>query len=89
MNDKHHDTRDRDALLDNFAAVLTRAAYYVALRHGTTGTWLDLELDLWRALADTVQQECLQAARQPAAARSESLDRLCHWPDARLSLSGE
>jgi hypothetical protein len=47
---------DRDALLDNFAAELTRAAYGVALRHGTAGTWLDLELDLWRALADTVKQ---------------------------------
>jgi hypothetical protein len=42
--------------LDNFAAELTRAAYGVALRHGTAGTWLDLELDLWRALADTVKQ---------------------------------
>jgi hypothetical protein len=89
MNDNHHATRDRDTLLDNFAAELTRAAYSVALRHGTAGTWLDLELDLWRALADTVKQEWSQAARQPTAARSESLDRLGHGRDARLSLSGE
>jgi hypothetical protein len=89
MNDNHHATRDRDTLLDNFAAELTRAAYSVALRHGTAGAWLDLELDLWRALADTVKQECSQAARQPTAARSESLDRLGHGRDARLSLSGE
>ena len=89
MNDNHRATRDRDALLDNFAAELTRVAYYVALRHGTAGTWLDLELDLWRALADTVKQESPQAARQPAAARSESLDRLGHGRDARSSLSGK
>ena len=31
------------------------AAYRVALRTRTGGTWLDLELDLWKALADTVK----------------------------------
>ena len=46
---------DRDALLETFAAELTLAAYRVALRTRTRGTWLDLELELWRALADTVQ----------------------------------
>ena len=46
---------DRDALLETFAAELTLAAYRVALRTRTQGTWLDLELDLWRALADTVK----------------------------------
>jgi hypothetical protein len=56
MNDNARATADWDALLDNFAAELTRAAYHVALRHGVTGTWLDLQLDLWRALADTVKQ---------------------------------
>jgi hypothetical protein len=56
MNDSRRAGRDRDALLDDFAAELTRAAYSVALRHRAAGTWLDLELDLWRALADTVKQ---------------------------------
>ena len=84
MNDNHRATRD--ALLDNFAAELTRAAYYVALRHGTAGTWLDLELDLWRALADTVKQ---QFASGRTAARSESLGRLGHGRDARSSLLGK
>jgi hypothetical protein len=55
MNDNTRAT-DRDALLDTFAAELTRAAYHVALRHGAAGAWLDLQLDLWQALADTVQQ---------------------------------
>jgi hypothetical protein len=46
---------NRDTLLDTFAAELTRAAYRVALRSRTRGTWLDLELALWRALDDTVK----------------------------------
>jgi hypothetical protein len=54
MNDNAR-AADRDALLDKFAAELTGAAYYIALRHGAAGTWLDLELALWRALADMVK----------------------------------
>jgi hypothetical protein len=46
---------NRDALLETFAAELTLAAYRVALRTRTQGTWLDLQLDLWKALADTVK----------------------------------
>ena len=56
---------DRDALLESFAAELTLAAYRVALQTGTRGTWLDLQLDLWRTLADTVKTwggNCLDAA---------------------------
>jgi hypothetical protein len=45
---------NRDALLETFAADLTLAAYCVALRARTQGTWLDLELALWRALAEKV-----------------------------------
>jgi hypothetical protein len=47
---------DRGALLDSFAAELTRAAYRVALQSGTQGNWLDLELGLWRVLAETVRR---------------------------------
>jgi hypothetical protein len=46
---------NRDALLETLAAELALAAYRVALRTRTEGTWLDLELDLWRALADTAR----------------------------------
>ena len=46
---------DRNALFETLAAELTLAAYRVALRTRTEGTWLDLELDLWRALADTAK----------------------------------
>ena len=46
---------DRDVLLETLAAELTLAAYRVALRTRSEGTWLDLELDLWRELADTAK----------------------------------
>jgi hypothetical protein len=45
----------RDALLEARAAELTLAAYRVALQTGTRGTGLDLQLDLWRTLADTLK----------------------------------
>ena len=42
--------------LEVFAAELTAAAYCVALRHGAGDKWLDLELDLWRVLTETVRK---------------------------------
>jgi len=56
MNSIDRTIRDRDAYVENFAAELTDAAYPVALRHGVTGSSIDLELDLWRALGETVQR---------------------------------
>jgi hypothetical protein len=44
-----------DTLIETCAAELALAAYRVALRTRAQGTWLDLELDLWRALADTLR----------------------------------
>jgi hypothetical protein len=42
--------------LNDFVADLTEAAYPIALRHKGDESWLDLELDLWRALNETVQK---------------------------------
>ena len=42
-------------MLEAFVAELTTAAYAVALRHGTGHSWLDLQLDLWKALDETVR----------------------------------
>jgi hypothetical protein len=47
---------DGNPFLENFAAELTSAAYPVALRQGLGGSWLKLELGLWRALAETVEK---------------------------------
>jgi hypothetical protein len=47
---------NRDGFLETFAAELTLAAYRVALRTRTQGTWLDLELGLGSALAEKVKR---------------------------------
>jgi len=49
-------TSDEDGSLENFAAELTAATYAVLLRGGMVANWLDLELDLWNALKETVQK---------------------------------
>ena len=55
MNGDFKTPVNRDALLEALAGELTLAAYRVALQTGTRGTWLDLQLDLWRTLADRVK----------------------------------
>jgi hypothetical protein len=45
-----------DPALETFVAELTDAAYSVALRHGAGQSWVELELDLWEALAETVRK---------------------------------
>ena len=42
----------QDTSVDTLAAELAVAAYRVALRARDGGTWLDLELELWKSLAD-------------------------------------
>ena len=102
MSDNHDATGNRDTLLETFAAELTRAAYGVALRHGTAGTWLDLELALWKALGDTVKTwgrewapgsdvafVCDWAGGQSEAVPGAVRDGLGHRRDTRLPLPGE
>jgi hypothetical protein len=57
MSNNYDDSRNRDILLENFAAELTCAAYAVALRRGLEDEWLDLELELWEALKETVKKQ--------------------------------
>jgi hypothetical protein len=45
---------ERNAFLESLAAELTDAAYQVALRHGVRDKWLDLQLDLWRAMTQAL-----------------------------------
>ena len=47
---------DLEIRLEEFAAQLTKAAYAVALRHGARDKWLDLQLELWKTLHETVQK---------------------------------
>ena len=48
--------REWDRSLERLADELTGTAYAVALQHGAGGTWVDLELGLWEALARTVRE---------------------------------
>jgi hypothetical protein len=41
--------------IETVAAILTEAAYPVALRHGSD-SWVDLELELWKVLTETLQR---------------------------------
>jgi hypothetical protein len=56
MNATNRTDDNRNVRLEAFAAELASAAYRVALRHGAGRAWVDLELDLWKALIETVQQ---------------------------------
>ena len=47
---------DEPPNLESLVAQLTEAAYPIALRHRGRGSWVDLELDLWKALGQTLSQ---------------------------------
>ena len=80
MNDYRALVGNADPALETFVAELTAAAYPIALRHGGTDKWLDLELDLWRfgetdeidsaaidvfAFPPSTGQTCLNPRRSP------------------------
>lgn len=70
--------QDSNAFAEALAAELTSAAYPVALRQGVEGSWLKLELGLWRALAETVEK---WSRELPPA---ESPDELTIWKEGFL-----
>jgi hypothetical protein len=55
MNDHRAIVAATDPSVAALAAELTAAVYPVALRHAVGDKWLDLELELWRALTETVK----------------------------------
>jgi hypothetical protein len=56
MSDNPGASCNPDTRLENLAAELTCAVYPIALRHGMAGSWIKVELGLWRALAETVEK---------------------------------
>jgi len=42
---------------EEFAGELTEVAYPVALKHGVRGSWLDFELDVWKALQKVLRRQ--------------------------------
>ena len=53
--------------LPALAANLADAAYTIVLRHRFSGSWIDLELELWKVLALAVAQKERTASRSPSA----------------------
>jgi hypothetical protein len=49
----------------DFVAELTVAAYRVALRYAADGAWIDLELELWRALTEAANRWNPEAPFRP------------------------
>ncbi len=58
--------------LDAFAAELSDAAYQIALRHGLPDSWVDLELDLWSAVASTLKNLGRKSSR--SVSESDALE---------------
>jgi hypothetical protein len=56
MKGNRNTASDLEIRLEEFTAELTKAAYAVALRHGARDKWLDLQLELWKALKETVKK---------------------------------
>ena len=58
---------DAGQVLTSFAADLTDAAYSVVLRHGIVGSWINLQLDVWKVLAASITETARPASRTPSA----------------------
>jgi hypothetical protein len=56
MHNEDHTTRNRDARLQLLAAELTSAAYPLVFWRGTEGSWVRMQLGLWKALAETIAE---------------------------------
>jgi hypothetical protein len=69
---------DWDNFNHSLAAELTDAAYPVALRHKVGDEWLDLELDLWKVLSETVRKWERQVPR------TDSPDEFQDWREGLL-----
>jgi hypothetical protein len=49
-------THPWSGLIETVAADLTEAVYPVALRQGTVASWVDLELEIWKALSEELRR---------------------------------
>jgi hypothetical protein len=63
MNGNCRTDGDCPTPLGIFAAVLSVAAYPIALEHGMGDSWVDLEIDLWLVLAETAKRWAWEGSR--------------------------
>ncbi len=64
MDKRQVSDSEQDADLVRFAAELTDAAYPVALKYGVSGSSIDLELEIWRALTELVRRRGASSCRE-------------------------
>jgi len=55
MNSNHRICSDKVFGFDRVTAELASAAYALALNRGVRGSWIELELDLWTAMRETME----------------------------------
>ena len=67
MNDHRTVVADAEQSLAALAAALTAVAYPVALRHAVGDRWLDLQLELWRVLTETVKKWATDRPEPPGS----------------------
>jgi hypothetical protein len=78
VSDDDRTIPDRDIRPEDFAAELTAAVYPHVLRRGPKDRWIKVELALWRALTQTVEE---WAGKRPPATCSLAFEA---WRDGLL-----
>jgi hypothetical protein len=73
MSDISNAPSNRNSQVENLAAEAASAAYAVVLRHRVEDKWLDLQLELWEALKETVKKWELEPAGFSGAVETGSI----------------
>ncbi len=63
--------------IETVAARLTEAVYPVALRHATVDSWVDLELELWKVLTETLQRmgtDCFEVPQRKPTLEADAVN---------------
>ena len=63
--------------IETVAARLTEAVYRVALRHATVVCWVDLELELWKVLTETLQRmgtDCFELPQRKPTLEADAVN---------------
>jgi hypothetical protein len=63
--------------IETVAARLTEAVYPVALRYATVDSWVDLELELWKVLTETLQRmgsDCFELPQRKPTLEADAVN---------------
>jgi len=63
--------------IETVAARLTEAVYPVALRYATVDCWVDLELELWKVLTETLQRmgtDCFELPQRKPTLEADAVN---------------